>query len=149
MYRKILVPLENSAADDAILEHIRSLARLTGGKLVLVHVADGFAARNQEQLDFANSEEMLRDRAYLDERQKALVRDGLEVSVQLACGEPAEQILALAAAEKCDLIAMATHGHRFVKDVILGSVANQVRHRTDIPVLLVRASAAKPSSNVR
>lgn len=146
MYRKILVPLENSLADAAILGHIQALAHLTGAKLVLVHVADGFVARNQEQLDLADSEEMLRDRAYLDERRDALLRDGLDVSVQLACGDPADAILALAEKERCDLIAMATHGHRLVKDMVLGSVANQVRHRTDIPLLLVRASALKTNA---
>ena len=140
------MPLENSAADATILEHIQALARLTGAKLLLVHVADGFAARNQEQLDLADSEEMLRDRAYLDERRVALLRVGLDVSVQLACGDPADAILALAEKERCDLIAMATHGHRLVKDMVLGSVANQVRHRTDIPLLFVRASAPTCSS---
>ena len=51
MYRRILVALENSAADDTILRHARDLSRLTGGELLLVHVADGWAARNYEQLN--------------------------------------------------------------------------------------------------
>jgi len=141
MYRTILVALENSPVDATILRHIQPLARLTGGRLILVHVADGFAARNQEQLDLEDSEEIRADRAYLDKCGEELSRAGLEVQTVLACGNPAEQILAIVEREQCDLIAMATHGHRFIKDVLLGSVADAVRHRTDIPVLLVRAPA--------
>ncbi len=139
MYRTILIPLENSPADQTILEHIKPLARLMASRVILAHVADGFVARNQEQLDLAESEEMRNDVAYLEERREQLAAEGFEVTSRLACGDPADQILALAQSENCDLIAMSTHGHRFLKDVLLGSVANNVRHRTDIPVLMVRA----------
>lgn len=138
MYKHILVPLENSGSDDTILTHIRGLARLTGARLTLVHVADGFMARNQNRLD--ESPEMQQDRAYLELRQKELGGEGFDVHAILACGEPAKQILWVAETEKCDLIAMSTHGHRGLTDIILGSVASQVRHRTDIPVLLLRAN---------
>ncbi len=139
MYETILVPLEVSDADETILEHVVRLARHFGSKLVLVHVADGFAARHQEQLNLADSEEIQRDRAYLEQVRQRLEADGFEVQTHLACGEPADEILKLAEAIGADLIAMATHGHRFVRDLLSGSVASQVRHRTDIPVLLVRA----------
>ncbi len=142
MYRTILVPLENSPTDEAIVQHVRELALSTGGRVILIHVADGFAARHQEQLDLEDSEEIRADRAYLEQRRQELAAVGLQVSVVLACGDPAEQILAVAEREKCDLIAMSTHGHLFVKDVLLGSVANAVRHRADIPVLLIRAKTA-------
>jgi nucleotide-binding universal stress UspA family protein len=142
MYRTILVPLENSPTDATILAHIQGLARLTGGRLVIVHVADGYGARNQEQLDLEDSEEMRADRAYLEQCRQELVQAGFQVVALLLCGDPAEQILAVAEREKCDLIAMSTHGHRFVKDVLLGSVADSIRHRTDIPVLLIRAQRA-------
>lgn len=139
MYRTILIPLENSSADETILRHIRPLAKMTNARLVLVHVADGFVARYQDQLNLAESEEIRKDRAYLDQRMAELRGDGFEVSTYLACGEPGDKILGVAEQENCDLIAMSTHGHRFIKDVLLGSVAEHVRHRTDIPVLLVRA----------
>ncbi|MDO8631827.1 MAG: universal stress protein [Phycisphaerales bacterium] len=139
MYRVILIPLENSSTDAAILEHIRPLAKLMKSRLVLIHVADGFAARNQEQLNLEDSEEIVEDRAYLERRCVELSGDGLEVTWRLACGNPADQILAVAEIEHCDLIALSTHGHRFVKDVLLGSVANSIRHRTNIPILMVRA----------
>jgi nucleotide-binding universal stress UspA family protein len=149
MYRTILVALENSPVDAAILTHIQPLARLSGGRLILVHVADGFAARAQEQLDLEDSEEIKADRAYLERCRQELAQAGFDVSTVLACGDPAEQILALAEREKCDLIAMATHGHRFIKDVLLGSVADAVRHRTDIPVLLLRAPATPDATRRR
>ena len=142
MYKLILVPLEVSGADRTILEHVRQLARHFGAKLVLVHVADGFAARHQEQLNLADSEEIEHDRAYLEQIRQQLAAEGFEVEAHLACGEPADEILKLAEAIGADLIAMATHGHRFVRDLLSGSVASQVRHRTDIPVLLVRARRA-------
>lgn len=139
MYRTIMIPLENSPSDETILRHIRPLAKLTHARLVLVHVADGFAARYQKQLNLGDSEEMVADRAYLERRRSELAAEGFEVKAMLACGEPPREILALAERERCDLIAMSTHGHRFIKDVLLGSVAEHIRHRTDIPVLLVRA----------
>ena len=140
MYKHILIPLDHSPADEAILRHIRPLALLTEARLTLVHVADGFMARNQQTLGLDESEEMRLDRAYLNRRREELANENFEVDVILECGEPADHILAIAEREGCDLIAMSTHGHRFLSDLILGSVATQVRHRTDIPVLLVRAA---------
>ena len=139
MYKHILVPLENSPSDEAILLHIRGLARLTGARLTLLHVADGFMARNQENLGLDESEEMRLDRVYLERRQAELTDEGFAVDAKLACGEPANHIVDLAEREHCDLIAMSTHGHRLIGDLILGSVASEVRHRTEIPVLMVRA----------
>lgn len=137
VYKHILIPLENSNADDAILTHIRPLARLTQARITLVHVADGFMARNQHRL--GESEEMRRDQEYLDRRKAELAQDGFAVDVILACGDPAREILALVESEKCDLIAMSTHGHRLLSDFVLGSVATEVRHRARVPVLLLRA----------
>jgi nucleotide-binding universal stress UspA family protein len=137
VYKHILIPLENSGADDAILTHIRPLARLTQARITLIHVADGFMARNQHRL--GESEEMRRDQEYLDRRKAELTSDGFAVDAVLACGDPAREILALVEAEKCDLIAMSTHGHRLLSDFVLGSVATEVRHRARVPVLLLRA----------
>ena len=137
LYAHILVPLENSPADETILQHVKRLARLCGARLTLIHVADGFMARNQERL--AESEEMDGDGAYIESRRAALEAEGFEVAAVLECGEPADRILAFAERNACDLITMATHGHRGLTDVILGSVASSVRHRTNLPVLLLRA----------
>lgn len=137
MYKHILIPLENTPTDETILTHIRPLARLTSARLTLIHVADGFQARNQKY--FGESDEMRRDRAYLDDRVEELHAEGFEVCAILACGNPAAEILDAAEREKCDLVAMGTHGHRGLADLVLGSVADAVRHQTRIPVLLVRA----------
>ena len=138
MYSRILVPVENSPYDDAILQHVRGLARLTGASVVLIHVADGFAARNAKQLNLRESEEMRLDLEYLEKQTELLKLDGIDADSILAGGEPSKEIAEAADREKCDLIAMSTHGHKFVKDLIYGSVANEVRHITRIPVLLVR-----------
>jgi nucleotide-binding universal stress UspA family protein len=139
MYRTILVPLDRSECDGAILEHVRDLARLTGGRVVLMHVAEGHVARNQETLNLADSEEMAEARRYLDAQGDELRRAGLTVDVKMGRGEPAAEILKVAAEVGADLIAMATHGHRLLADLVLGSVANEIRHRTAVPVLLLRA----------
>lgn len=139
MFKQILVPLENSPTDKVILDHIRPLAKLTKANLILVHVADGFAARLQDQLNLADSEEIKKDRHYLESCRNALVEEGFQVKTHLVRGEPTDHILAIAEKEQCDLIAMSTHGHRFIKDFLLGSVAESIRHRTSIPVLMIRA----------
>jgi nucleotide-binding universal stress UspA family protein len=141
MYNRILLPLDNSPSDTTILNHIWPFAQLTGARLILVHVADGFAARLKDQLNLADSEEIKTDRQYLETCLKALVDRGIKATAHLVLGEPSDQILKLANQEKCDLIAMATHGHRLFKDLLLGSVADNIRHRTSIPILMIRARA--------
>ena len=139
MYKKILIPLENSAADQAILQHIRSLVKLTGASLLLMHVADGWGARHFEQLNLAESEEMKTDRAYLESVAKTLQAEGFEVDHVLAMGEPSDEIVKFTRKHHVDLIAMSTHGHRFVSDLLYGSTADKVRHLVDVPVLLLKA----------
>jgi nucleotide-binding universal stress UspA family protein len=138
VYQHILIPLENSAADDTILGHIKPLARLTGAKLLLVHVADGWAARNFDQLKLAESEEMKQDRAYLEKRQRRLIDEGFTCDAVLALGEPSNEIIKLAREKDVDLIAMTTHGHRFISDILYGATADKVRHAVDVPVLLLK-----------
>ena len=124
MYRRILVPLEHSPTDACILEHVRALARHCDASIVLIHVADGWAARNLDTLKLRESEEMKQDRDYIERVAAELVAGGLPAEAILANGEPAREITAAAAREQCDLIAMATHGHKFIGDVIHGSVAS-------------------------
>ena len=140
MYKKILVALDNSGTDRAMLPHITDLAKLHGSRLLLLHVADGWAARNYNRFQLADSEEMKDDRAYLATTAAELRAHGLEVATHLALGDPAQGILKAAQDEGCDLIAMTTHGHRFFKDLLYGSTITQVRHRAPVPVLLVNAA---------
>jgi universal stress protein A len=139
MYRKILVALENSRADKSLLPHVAELAKRLGSELLLVHVADGWVARNFDQLKLAESEEMKTDRAYLETVVRDLRAQGLAVSAHLALGDPPREILKTAEKESCDLIAMTSHGHRLVGDMLFGSTIHEVRHKTSVPVLLVRA----------
>src|SRR4051812_15421335 len=138
MYHHILIPLENSAADETILGHIKPLARLTGAKLLLVHVSDGWVARNFIQLKLAESEEMKEDRTYLERRREELANEGFVCDAVLALGEPSDEIIKLAEERDVDLIAMTTHGHRFISDILYGATADKVRHAVEIPVLLLK-----------
>jgi nucleotide-binding universal stress UspA family protein len=140
MYRRILVAIEHSAADQAILDHVRQLAAEVGSELHLVHVADGWAARNFDQLQLRESEEMKDDRDYLAKVAADLTAHGLTVSTELAMGDPADQLIRLAEERGVDLLAMSTHGHRFLNDLVRGTTVNRVRHLVKIPVLLVRAA---------
>jgi nucleotide-binding universal stress UspA family protein len=140
VYHHILVAVEHSKADEAIIEHIVSLARLTGARLLLVHVADGFAARHFNDLKLRESEEIRDDRAYLEKRTDELRCAGLIVDSRLAMGDPATEIIKIAAEEQVDLIAMSTHGHRFLADLIHGTTVDKVRHIVRVPVLLLRAN---------
>jgi nucleotide-binding universal stress UspA family protein len=141
MYKRILVPVENSSYDAAILTHVRKLARENEASIVLIHVADGWAARNIGPLQLRESEEMHGDLAYIESVSASLEQAGLDAEALLASGDPANEIVAAAVRENCDLIAMATHGHRFLSDLIRGSVANTVRHKSLVPVLMVRGCA--------
>ena len=138
MYNRILVAIEHSKADAAILEHIEKLARLTGASLLLVHVADGWAARHFDELNLRESEEMREDRAYLAARCEELRKAGLTVDSVLAMGDPSTELIRIANKEKVDLIAMSTHGHRFLSDVIHGTTVDRLRHKVFVPVLLLR-----------
>lgn len=139
MYRRILVAIEHSAADDTIVDHVARLATALGASLLLVHVADGFAARHFEDLKLRESEEMKKDLAYLQTLQQRLTAKGLAVDIELAKGDPADELIRMADRGDVDLLAMSTHGHRFLKDVLLGATADKVRHLVKIPVLLLRA----------
>jgi len=141
MYHKILVALENSSADQSLLPHVTELAKRLHSHLLLVHVADGWAARNFNHLKLAESEEMKADRAYLDATVEKLRSEGLSVNAHLALGDPPTELLKTAEAQSCDLIAMTSHGHRLLGDLLFGSTIHEVRHRTSIPVLLVRAGS--------
>jgi nucleotide-binding universal stress UspA family protein len=139
MYKRILIALENSAADRTILAHVRQLARLTGAELLLVHVADGWVARNFNQLKLRESEEIKEDRAYLESIRQELARDGFQVQTTLAMGDPPTELIKAAETQDVDLIAMSTHGHRFLSDLLHGTTADKVRHLVKVPVLLLRA----------
>ncbi len=138
MYKKILVALDNSPVDQSLLPHIAALAKIHHSHLLLVHVAEGWAARHFSDLLLKESEEMQKDRRYLEAAAEKLRAQGLSVRTILALGEPSMEILEIAQKEKCELIAMTSHGHRFLADLFLGSTIEEVRHESSIPLLVVK-----------
>lgn len=137
MYQTILVTLDGTRTDRAIIDHIKQLAKLTGGKVVLLHVADGWAARTYG-LD-AISQEITDDKAYLERVRAELQSEGITAEAELAYGDPAREITKWVQQKHCDLVAMSTHGHRFLADLFLGTTASKVQHSISVPVLLLRA----------
>lgn len=138
MYQKILLTLDNSPADESILPHVLELADRFGSTVLLLHVADGFAARCFESLKLAESEEMKSDQLYLEKIAAEFRAKNVSVETRLALGNPPTEILKVAESAHCDLIAMAGHGHRLFGDIFHGSTITEVRHKTSIPILVVR-----------
>jgi len=136
MYQTILVTLDGTATDRAIIEHLKSLAKFAQSRLVLLHVADGWAARTYGA--DAVSPEITEDTAYLEKARLEFQAAGIPAEIKLAYGNPPAEILKAAEAGPCDLIAMTSHGHRLFGDIFHGSTITKVRHRTAIPLLIVR-----------
>ena len=137
MYDTILVTLDGTRSDRAIIEHIKQLATLAHSRLVLLHVADGRAARTYGP--DAVSPEISEDTAYLDKVRAEFQAAGIPAEAELAYGEPSKEIIRWVRQKGCDLVAMSTHGHRFLADLFLGTTASQVQHSVSVPVLLLRA----------
>jgi len=137
MYNKILVTLDGTASDRAIIEHIKQLAKLAHSRLVLLHVADGWAARTYGP--DAVSPEISEDTAYLEKIRAEFESAGIPAQAELAFGEPASEIIEWVKQKGCDLVAMSTHGHRLLADIFLGATATRVRHNIAVPVLLLKA----------
>jgi nucleotide-binding universal stress UspA family protein len=137
MYNKILVTLDATPTDRAIIDHVKALARIMHSRVVLLHVADGWAARMFGP--DAISPEIAEDKAYLEQVQIEFQSAGLSAEAELAFGEPAKEIIKWVQEKGCDLVAMSTHGHRFVADLFLGTTSRRVRHSVSVPVLLLKA----------
>lgn len=137
MYDKILVTLDATRTDRAIIEHVKRLAKIMHSRVVLLHVATGWAARAYGP--DAVSPEIDDDTAYLYKVRDEFQKEGIEAEVELAYGDPATQIVRWVREKGCDLVAMSTHGHRFIADIVLGTTANRVQHSIQVPVLLLRA----------
>ena len=148
MYRRILLALDHTETDKVLLTHIPVLARLLGSELLLLHVADGWVARNFDQLQLAPSEEMREDWEYLEGIAARLREEtSLTVTTRLAVGNPPTQIVIAAEKEQCDLIAMVSHGHNLIGDILHGSTIDPVRHNSKVPVLALPAGSPPPSTD--
>jgi nucleotide-binding universal stress UspA family protein len=143
MWQKILVTLDATDADRTILEHVRPLAKQFNSHLVLLHVADGWAARTYGE--DAVSPEITEDRAYLENVRRGLEADGIPADAELAYGDPPGEIIRWVRERQCDLVAMSTHGHRLLGDILFGTTAHRVQHHVDVPVLLVKVKHWPPA----
>ena len=137
MYKKILVTLDGTRTDRAIIGHVKELARLAQSHVVLLHVADGWAARTYGS--DAVSREIADDNVYLRQILDEFRRDSISTESELAYGDPATEIIKWVEQKGCDLVAMSTHGHGFLGDIFFGTTANRVQHNISVPVLLLRA----------
>ena len=137
MYKTILVTLDSTPTDLAIIAHVKQLAPLLHSRVVLLHVADGWAARTYGS--DAVSPEITEDTAYLKKVQAEFQSLGIPAEAELGYGDPVTEIVKWVEKKGCDLVAMSTHGHRFLADLFLGTTATQVQHRIRVPVLLLRA----------
>ena len=137
MYEIVLVTLDGSATDRAIIDHVKQLAKLAHSRVVLLHVADGWAARTYGS--DAVSPEISEATAYLEKVRQEFQSAGIGTESELAFGNPAEEIIRWIQKKGCDLVAMSTHGHGFLGDLFLGTTANKVQHAIRVPVLLLRA----------
>ncbi len=137
MYGKILLTLDGTPTDRAMIEHVKLLAKLTHGSIVLLHVADGWAARTYG--NDAISPEIKEDTAYLEKVRSEFQAEGIHATAQLAYGDPGSEIVKWVKKNGCDLVAMSTHGHGFLADLFLGSASRRVRHSINVPVLLLKA----------
>ena len=139
MFKKILVALDHSKADNVLLPQVSELAALMKSGILLLHVSTGWAAHWQDNLNLSDSQEMKEDREYLESVAHKLQAEGLSVTTRHDRGEPAQAILKAARGEGCDLIAMAAHGHKLIADLIHGTTIDKVRHESEIPIFLVKA----------
>lgn len=137
MYKIILLTLDGTPTDRAIIEHVKELARLAHSQIVLLHVADGWAARTYGS--DAVSPEITEDKAYLNKVLVEFQSAGISATAELAYGDPVTEIVRWVKKRHCDLVAMSTHGHRFIADIFLGTTASRVQHSISVPVLLLRA----------
>jgi nucleotide-binding universal stress UspA family protein len=137
MYKTILVTLETTPTDRAIIDHIKTLAAALGSHVVLLHVATSVPALVNGP--DAAGEEITADQAYLATVKAEFQSAGIPAATELAFGDPVTEIVKWIKDHPCDLVAMSTHGHKMVADLLLGTTASRVQHSISVPVLLLRA----------
>ncbi|HOC55735.1 MAG TPA: universal stress protein [Verrucomicrobiota bacterium] len=137
LYKTILVTLEGTPTDRAIIEHVKLLAKAMQSRVVLLHVASGVPAK-YHRTDAAGKE-VEESKAGLQRVRDELVAAGIKTDAELAYGEPAKEIVKWVKRKGCDLVAMSTHGHQFMADLMLGTTAFRVQHSLSVPVLMLRA----------
>jgi nucleotide-binding universal stress UspA family protein len=130
VYHKILVTIDCSPVDDSIIRHVTELAIQNEAKIILLHVVHSHTL-DQDRALREKAEKILKD--YSQE----LESKGISVQIILRSGEPDREILSEIEQQDCDLVAMATHGHSFLGDMLFGSVSRTLKHKIRIPLLLI------------
>lgn len=135
-YKKIAVALEGTHSDRVLLAQALAMAEDQHAQLLLVHVADTVGPRVWQQE--SEDREVLADEIYLSRLQEELLARGIQAKPVLGYGNPPDEIVRLVKQEQAELLIIGTHGHRLIKDLLLGATATRVRHLIDIPVFMVR-----------
>lgn len=130
VYKKILVAMDCSPVDDVIIDHVCALAQQNEAHVWLLHVV------HSHTLDQERVLRQIAEEALNTQRQK-LTSQNIETSIIIRSGEPDKQILEQIEASNYDLVAMATHGHSFIGDILFGSVSRSLKHKISIPLLLI------------
>lgn len=138
--KTILFPTDFSLASDAALAHAEALAKQMGAKLLIVHVEEPPLAYGGGELYYGipepSSERIL---AMLEDVKPADPK--VPFTHRLTMGDPAGEIVRLAAEEPAEMIVLGTHGRTGMTRLLMGSVAEGVVRRAPCPVLVYRAAA--------
>ena len=130
VYKKILVTMDCSSVDDAIVDHVSALALQNNAQVYLLHVVHSHTLDEDRVLH-------KRAKASLKTRCEALQAQGITAHMVIKSGEPDAEILKEIEGKDYDLVAMGTHGHSFIGDILFGSVSRTLKHKIRIPLLLI------------
>lgn len=151
MYQRILVPLDGSPLSEAVLPHVEKLARALNIEVVLLHVEVTPAPEfDPHESPLGHETEAMRhiradEKHYVGSVCARLEEAGIRATYLLREGGVAEAIMDAAEVMQADLIAMSTHGRTGMLRLLLGSVAEQVVHESQIPVMLIRPHQGAPA----
>ncbi len=135
-YSNILVPLDHSESDAEAISNALALARLHNARLILLHVEEGVTSQLFGSL--SSTAEISEGRSYLAEIVEYLREREIEAETIVRHGNTPAKEIAIAVRElHPDLLVMAAHGHRGLKDLIFGTTINSVRHKVKVPMLIV------------
>jgi manganese transport protein len=138
-YSTILVPLDHSPGDREAIGNALALARMHGARMVLLHVEEGVTSQIFGSL--ASTAEVTEGVDYLNQVVSSLRELNVAVDVVVRHGSsPAKEIVEAVGEIQPDLLVMASHGHRGIKDLVFGTTINDVRHHVKVPMLIVSSS---------
>lgn len=130
VYKKILVAMDCSSVDNAIIDHVSALAIQNQAQVFLLHVVHSHTLDQDRVLNEIA-------RTSLEKHREKLAAQGVAAEIVILSGEPDEEILREIEGKTYDLVAMATHGHSFIGDILFGSVSRTLKHKVTIPLLLL------------